>query len=293
MILHKLIKEDINTQLEDIKNHESTEYNNNVIFHCYWGNNIGFNQVISILSCYNTNIKNTNNKIILWVDSIENDNQLYGFISNYCEIRHFNHLTERIGTPLENYNLFLVNQLYTRLSFYSDYVRYILLSKYGGLYFDLDIFFYKKFDYLFSKYKNFVYTWEHGNHPNGAIYFVNKENKITVDKFINYFIQYGHGHFGFQDSFQTRGENQKYFNFESDIELNVLPCAWFDPIFLGGGDVLTDWFDASKGPVLFEDAYCFHWHNRNHLEIQINSPFYVAIKKLIKDLDLEKIIKID
>ena len=51
MILHKLIKEDINIQLEDIKNHTFDRKNDEqIIFHCYWSNNLGFNYTFNIMN---------------------------------------------------------------------------------------------------------------------------------------------------------------------------------------------------------------------------------------------------
>lgn len=280
MILHKLSHSSMEDQILDIKNHADSMINP-TIFHCYWNHNIGYNQIFSILSCYTTNIIGTDNKIILWTEDREDPN--FAFLRNFCEIRYFEHFEERKNTPLEEYKL---SENIRIPSIYSDYVRYIILSKYGGVYFDLDIFFFKKFNYLIDKYQNFVYAWERQNYPNGAIYYVSPVDKKVIDKFISYFIEFGSGHFGFQDCFNNRGLNQKYFNFESDIELNVLPCAWFDPEWINKECNFDKWFVSNNNQYFYDDVYCYHWHNRNNLSIENSSPFERNILKIKNILNL-------
>jgi len=283
MILHNLANAAIEQQIKDIKNHIEEKIEEPIIFHCYWNNNIGFNQIMSILSCYASNILNTNNKIILWTQELNNTN--YDFLKNYCEIRIFNDLEERKDTLLENYDV--TNNKIKIPSFYSDYFRYIILSKYGGIYFDLDIFFFKNFNYLINKYRNFLSTWSNCNYPNGAIFCI--KDKEVINNLISIFLKYGASHLGFQDSFNERGDNQNYFNFDSPVDINILPCGWFDPEWAVNGD-FSKWFKSNNNQYFYDDIYCYHWHNRNYLNIEVNSPFYRKIKELINKLNLEKII---
>jgi hypothetical protein len=276
MILHPLVNSSWEEQISDIKNHEFSSVDE-VEYHCYWDHNIGPNQIVSLLSCYNTNIRNTKNKIILW--TLDKINPNFEFLKRFCEIRYFDHFSERKETPLDDY--ILSETLIARPSFYSDYVRYILLSRYGGIYFDLDIFFFKNFSYLISEYKNFVYSWGRSEQPNGAIYCTT--DKDFLNEYINKLISYGGSHLGFQDSFGERGDNQKMLGFQSDIELNVLPCGWFDAEWIYESD-FNKWFRNNNGQYFYEDTYCYHWHNRNHLQIEVGSPFHRNIEKLKKDL---------
>jgi hypothetical protein len=55
----------------------------------------------------------------------------------------------------------------------------------------------------------------------------------------------------------------------------------------------TKWFENNDNEYFYDDIYCYHWHNRNHLNIEVNSPFYRNIKKVLEKLNLEKTIKID
>ena len=217
MKVHHLVNSSISDQLADVKLHEDIVYNDPVIFHCYWNKEIGRNQLFSILSCYLTNVKDTNNKIILWQDfDIETqvNNPIYLLLRRYCEVKYYDNSVERVGTALENFE---IESEYLKIpSFYSDYVRLSLLSRYGGLWFDLDMIFFRKLDYLFEKYDNFVTTWATSPHPNGVPFW--SRNKKVIDDLIVKLIDNGGGHFGFQDTFSTRGELQKNFFFDSDMQ---------------------------------------------------------------------------
>jgi len=283
MILHNLITASLFDQLKDVQKHDEEIYENPVIFHCYWDKEIGTNQMFSILSCYLTNVKNTNNKIILWVEyDIESylNKPIYKILKNYCEIKHIDHLSERIGTPLEGH--ILEKESMSTSAFYSDYIRLILLYKYGGMWFDLDIIFFKKFDYLFNTYDTFLPTFGRSNYPNNAIFW--SRNKEVIEELINLFLKHGCGHFGMQDTFENRFENQNYFNFNSDLKINILPCGWFDSLWVDDNCNFDIWFKDNNNEYFYDDAYCYHWHNRNHLEIEKNSPFHRRMKMIVKEL---------
>lgn len=272
MILHSLIKSDLQSQIDDIKNHTSENFKEDIIFHCYWDKGIGANQIISILSCYETNIKGTGNKIILWTKEKENIN--YDFLEKFCEIRYFDDDVESQGTPLEKSKF---NPSLSQ-SFFSDWVRYVLLIKYRGVWFDLDIFFFKSFAYLVNKYRNFVYTWGKTNYPNGAIYSISDSE--VAEKTVAELLKFNN-HLGFQRDYQLIGLNS---GFDLDVNLNVLPCAWFDPKWIDD-DNFESWF-FKNSEYFYDDVYCYHWHNRNHIPIQTGSPFYRNILLLKSKLNL-------
>ena len=290
MKVHHLVNSSISDQLADIKLHEDIVYNDPVIFHCYWNKDIGINQLFSILSCYLTNVKDKNNKIILWhdfdIETLSNTN-IYLLLKRFCEVKHFDYLKEKVGTPLESY-LIDKNGYLSSPSFYSDYLRLITLYKYGGMWFDLDILFFKKFDYLFSKYDSFLSTWERSNHPNNALFWCRDKNILKI--IIERFLEYGGGHFGMQDSFGNRKENQIHFSLDSTLEINVLPCGWFDSMWISEPSDFSLWFKNNNNEYFYDDAYCYHWHNRNHLTIEKGSPFDRNIVKVIEELGLQDII---
>lgn len=111
------------------------EYNNSVIFHCYWNGYLTVKHLYSILSCYYFNVYNNKHKIILWVEN--NTPNIYNNeIKKYAEIKSFSLRDETHKSNIIN------NMVGNKdLSFYSDQVRYLLLYNYGGVWFDLDCFF--------------------------------------------------------------------------------------------------------------------------------------------------------
>ena len=291
MRLHHLIDSSISEQLSDIKSHEDVKYEDPVIFHCYWNKEVGTNQLFSILSCYLTNVKGTNNKIILWHDfDIKKciDSDIYRLLRRFCEVKNFDHFAERIGTPLESYQIDR-NGYLSMPSFYSDYLRLIMLYRYGGMWFDLDILFFKRFDYLFSKYDSFMYTWERSKHPNNALFWC--RDKGILKSMIERFIEYGGGHFGIQDTFGNRRENQIHFGLDSTLEINVLPCGWFDSMWICDPCDFELWFKDNGDGYFYDDAYCYHWHSRNHLPIEKGSPFHRNIVRVVEGLGLQDIIR--
>ena len=115
-------------------------YDKRVIFHCYWNGNLNEKHLYSVLSCYYFNVLNRNHKIILWLEN-NRPNDINKEISKYCEIKQFSLQTEK-----EKSEIFIdYSYKFGGITFYSDFVRVLLLYNYGGCWFDLDCFFFKKF----------------------------------------------------------------------------------------------------------------------------------------------------
>jgi hypothetical protein len=130
-------------------------YDKSVIFHCYWNGTLNEKHYNSILSCYYFNVYNNKHKIIVWLEN-NAPNKYNDEISKYAEIRQFSLDYEKKETFLENYK-----PSYTGITYYADFIRSLLLYKYGGIWFDLDCLFLRSFDPLFSKFENdiCVYQW--------------------------------------------------------------------------------------------------------------------------------------
>jgi hypothetical protein len=252
-------------------------YSNDILFHAFWNGNLNEKHYISILSCYYTNIKNySNRKIILWIENTPK-NQWYDKISKYAEIREFKLEDEKVSTPILGKSFYYNKSL----SFYSDVVRYILLYKYGGCWFDLDILFLRDFSPIFQDYKTecVVYQWENQNYPNGAIYVsVTPKNEI-LKEVIEFIITRNKG-WGFQEANLT---------YNLPLRLTVLPCSWFDPSWVDDNLKTCDLlFKKSQDPVnlktFYQGAFCFHWHNRWGHKIEENSVIYQLLH-IISDGD--------
>jgi hypothetical protein len=188
-------------------------------------------------------------------------------MSKYAEIRQFDKTKEQAGTPLEGEKFFCN----PRPSFYSDVVRYTLLHKYGGVWFDLDIFFTRSLDPLLTTYKSepVVYEWEEQKYPNGALFICLEPRSAKLTAAIE-FIKTRNRGWGFQEADLT---------YDLPIEFTVLPCGWFDPMWLSNerGLHFNDFFSVylSKHTMesLFPGAFCIHWHNQFGKEPHPMSPY--------------------
>lgn len=255
------------------------EYNDSVIFHCFWNGKLNQKHYISILSCFYTNVqKYKNRKIILWTNSKLEKSEMIDSLSTFCEIRWFQFDFELSTTNLPaDYST--GDEVYP---IYSDRIRYLILYKYGGVWFDLDCFFLKSLDTVFSNFRDeiCVYRWSNSNYPNNAIFLsLTRQNPKMLD-FISFMIQRNKG-FGFQQS-------ELYF--DSPVDLTVLPCSWFDGLWCSD---FPD-YETSTNKTFFhyteknvnlnnfaKGAFCYHWHNLWDYPIEPNSYFDRLAKDLI------------
>jgi len=252
--------------LQSIDNLIHEEYNEPVIYHCYWKGEINKLNLLSIKSLIITNIINhTNNKIILWTN---NYSELFNTLLlnfpylEYIDIREFNLENEIKDNYLSNYNYNSI--LNDDVVYQSDLIRQIILFKYGGVYFDLDMIFLRKLDPLYLSFSNelLLYSWADWNYPNNAfmVDLTNNPNKslLNIDKIM----KRGRG-FGFQKALLT---------YNSDLDYLVLPYSWFDIGFLNSNKYCftkcrdsrsIDW-DFSDLPNLPFSYHCHQAHLFNY-----------------------------
>ena len=252
------------------------EYSKSVIFHCYWNGILNEKHLYSILSCYYFNVHKNKHKIILWLEN-NTSNQYNTEIEKYAEIRYFSLSDEINNTVFLQNNNFYYNK---SLSFYSDVVRYLLLYNYGGVWFDLDCFFLRRFDPIFYNFENeiCVYQWEKQNYPNGAIYVSLEPKCEKMKKNIEFIINRNLG-WGFQEADLT---------FDLPLDMLVLPCSWFNAVwinnpynfgdenFLKSTDINYDFDNFFKG------CFCYHWHNKWNYKLEDNS-IIIQLVKIIQD----------
>jgi len=243
------------SQTIDVAKGLSGNHDKDVIFHSFWCGQFSEKHLMSIQSCYHFNVRErANRKIIVWVEQ-HIPNEWDDRIRQYADIQSFNYVEERKDTPMSE-----VNTFNTSPSFYSDVVRYTLLYKYGGCWFDLDIFVLRSFDPLFATYPNevLVYTWENQPYPNGAIYISLIPRSEKMKSIIDFIRQRGRG-WGFQEADLT---------FNLPLDMLVLPCSWFDPGWITNPYEITlaGFFDETARTVslkrFFSGAFCYHWHNK-------------------------------
>ena len=245
-------------------------YTKPVIFHCFWkGSPLNKAHLYSIKSCYYFNVYKRNHKIILWLED-NSPNKYNKEIEKYAEIKYFSRKNEAKGTFLEGYN-----RPFKNLGKYSDYVRKLLLYKYGGCWFDLDCFFLRNFDPLFHNYGDeiCVYQWEKQSWPNGAIYISLEPKSDKMKKNIEFIIKCNKG-WGFK---------QAQLTYDLDLDLLVLPCSWFDggwienPYNIRDSGIIKPSHKKYDLDTFFKGAFCYHWHSA-----QKSMPWNSIISQLIK-----------
>lgn len=253
------------------------EYNNNIYFHCYWSGKLNEKHLISIKSCYYYNVMNKHNrKIILWIQNNKNtnDDEVVINIKKYAIIINFEMNKIIKDTFLDHIRIKVSNTI----QYYSDFIRNVLLYKYGGCWFDLDIFFLRSLDPIFTNYENkiIVYQWCFENYPNNALYISLKPNNKELEDNIRFIIDRNKG-WGFQ---------QAKITFDLSLNYLVLPCSWFD-----GGWIEniynTSFYTFFKQTdniynlnEFFKGSFCFHWHNKWNDVIEINSQCDILNKQL-------------
>jgi len=237
-------------------------YNKPVIFHCYWNGNLNEKHLYSVLSCYYFNILNNKHKIILWLEN-NIPNNINEEIIKYCEIKQF--------LPENEKEEFLRDYNYNSrsITFYSDFIRVLLLYKYGGCWFDLDCFFLRCFDPIFKNFRDEVclYQWENQNYPNNAIFISLQPKSDKMKNNIEFIINRNMG-WGFQQAKLT---------YNLPLDMLVLHCSWFDSDFITNPYNIgtINFFKHTDKEYdfgnFYEGAFCYHWHNKWNMKIEENS----------------------
>ncbi len=267
-------------QTIDIAKNLSGEYKEPVIFHAYWKGSLSLHHLISITSCYYFNIKNNpQNKIILWIEDVNfnNPNKYNKEISKFAEIKIFSLKDEVKGTLLEKDHSFFPNSV--RLS---NLIRTILLYKYGGCWFDLDVFFLRSFEPIFANYSEEIclYNWEYQDYPNNAIYISLKPYSKKMEENIKYIMSLKRG-WSFQQAMLT---------YDLPLDILILPCSWFDGSWVKNtyNIPFQNVFKKTKDEIQFDNffngSFCYHWHNQWTTTIHEKSPLYQLYQIILSNL---------
>jgi len=245
----------------------TTPYTRPVIFHAFWKGRLNRKHAYSIRSCVKHHNR-PNYRVMLWLER-EHDDQgeedralIAAFESLGVSIRRFDCASEleRSGLGISAYSSPYV-------TFYSDFVRSLLLYNYGGCWFDLDFLFLRSFDPLFHAFGSevCVYEWEKEPYPNNAIYFCLEPRSEKMEANIRKIAALNRG-WGFQQARLT---------YDLPLDMLVLPCAWFDPGWIPnpyafGWGCLFKQYRGEEPLVFFDGCFGYHWHNRWHEPIEPN-----------------------
>lgn len=248
------------------------QYDNSVIFHCYWNGDLNEKHLHSILSCYFFNVLRNKHSIILWVEN-NCHNAFSDEIKKYAEIRPFS-LNDHIrnvnaATPIipECAEFYFENNI----TYYSDFVRVLLLFQFGGVWFDLDCFFLRPLDPLFSFLQDKISLYQWGNLPwaNNALYISLIPHSTSMLNIIRFCIN--------RTSDTSYSFSHCALRCEYPLEITVLPCSWFDAGWITNPHNIsfTEFFNHTDRTYNFGDfckgAFCFHWHNQWNTVIQPHS----------------------
>ena len=253
------------------------EYSKSVTFHCYWNGILNEKHLYSILSCYYFNVYRNKHKIILWLEN-NTPNEYNSEISKYAEIKYFTLSDEKTNTGfLENYNC-----EFKHITYYSDFVRNLLLYNYGGMWFDLDCFFLRNFDPIFLNFENEIclYQWSNANYPNNAIYISLQPKSENMKRNIEFIVKRNLG-WGFQEANIT---------YDLPLDMIVLPCSWFNadwipnPYNVGTTKFFENTDKQYNFDNFFNGSFCYHWHNNWHKTIDDNSIIMQLVKIIHNNL---------
>ncbi len=262
------------------------------IFHGYWHGQINRKHIFSIKSILTTQ---PNSEVWLWIDenTWEQNTEVIQQLNSYKNIKvlKYDGVLERKGTIYENVPLNHFTQT-ENLPFRADAFRILILHKYGGIYFDLDIMFLRDISNFLDR--EFIYCWEKQPYGNNAIIHLNKQDTLLqLHKIVKE-----------NNSFQP----WFIFNYANKLK-NVwtFPTAYFDPLWLFNpedkADIsnqkgsytypITNWdeffqkkiSEETKYNNFFEGCYAFHWHNRWGIEVVENSYFDMFDKQFSKLLN--------
>lgn len=257
--------EDAMSVIDDLEH--TLSYTSPVIFHCYWKGKLSMKHVYSIRSCLRHHTS-SNYSVILWVDET---GELAGELAGELSRPGFSIRVLDVEGEIRNTGKNLSAPPEACITYYSDFVRTILLYNYGGCWFDLDFFFLRSFDALFVTFERevCVYEWEYEPHPNNAIYFSLIPRSEKLGRNMDVIAELNRG-WGFQQARLT---------YDLPLDYLVLPCAWFDPDWIPNTYSFGwDAFFKTSSPALptfFDKCFGYHWHNRWGATIEPHSPILI------------------
>ena len=253
--------------------------NNEIIYHVYWYGNMTRKQILCINSYLATqNLEKT--KLWIWLD-----------YENGYNKRNIDYINSKIiknkGIEIKKYipNVESKETLFSQLKhinhnkflkFRSDLARLIILFKYGGIYYDLDLILLKDLMPLLGI--EFCYTWSFMKKGNNGILRLKKNGEL-ITKIMKKYIKI------LKNKEFYLGFNQLIFT--KDIDIMCFPCVMFDPVWIlhdlkqkskySSLNNFDNFFKKTKEDVenkfFHNQIFTYHWHSRNNYKIEKKSFF--------------------
>jgi len=250
------------------------------IFHAYWHGIFGAKQALSLKSFLATQDL-SKSEVWIWTEGMPSgipaeENRFLAPMAGMIRVLPFSLAELTPGTPFQP-DPGIIGILGWRkrallngqkdLVHRSNLIRYLILYRFGGVYFDLDVLFLRDWNPLFEILgeAEFCYQWSSQPYCNTAILALQKESA---------FLEHIMG-----KSLKKRAFSpSKLFAFDDNaLDLLVLPCTVFDPLWLhcDGHSIMTrrpfdtfeDFFLPRPEPAIdierfFPGSFAYHWHNQ-------------------------------
>jgi hypothetical protein len=265
-------------------NYIEKEYLNNddekIIFHAYWYGKIGRKQIFSIKSFLCTQDL-SKCELCLWIDEDYEDeilqNPLLMPLRSLIIVKVYRPVEEAAGTVFHDMKKVMLQKKY--LPARADAFRYLVLFKYGGVYFDLDVLFLRNMLPLLNR--EFCYAWENQPFANNAILCLKRQSALAQH---------------IMEKCRQKKVALSWIIFDyADLNMKdmlVYPCAFFDLLWqkqvkeddrlpFRSFDCFFRPFDSDfkKSDEInsYKDfltgCYAYHWHNLWSAEEVKNSYF--------------------
>jgi hypothetical protein len=245
--------------------------------HLFWRGRFGRKQALAVASFLATQPRDTVD-LWLWLDADrgyarhDRNRWLQPFLP-HLTVKPFDARREAAGTPLaDRLDLYYgLNDVHR-----SNMVRFLILHHYGGLYADMDTMFLRDLAPLFSDPAigpAFCYQWSsHIPRANSAVMALEADSRISRQILERC-----------RERGSCRPRDVLRFVEDADLDLLILPCAFFDPLWpihdrrdasraapFTRFEQFFDRFDAARPPAdadtvlaeFFPGAFTYHWHNQ-------------------------------
>ncbi len=195
-------------------------------------------------------------------------------------IKCYDFHTQKKGTLFEPYSFKYTEK--SGVKFRADHFRYLILHKYGGLYFDLDVIMIRDLSCFLGI--EFCYRWSNSNFGNNAIIHIRKGSPTSIEimkKSIQFKIK-------LKNRQEKTGDSLKFVFHKNNLpELHLLPSPKFDPVWKifdynlkstkTKMENFDDFFKTTNEKISLDTfckgIYAYHWHNRFDIQPQSNSYF--------------------
>jgi hypothetical protein len=247
-------------------------YNIKTDFFSYWiGNNLNEKHLLSLKSFFVTqNLSNCT--LHLYSTTDVSNHPVIAFFKEKIKTHIFDPIKEIEETPLDRSFLGPILRHELNPALESDFFRLVLLYKYGGVYFDLDILFLRDLAPLLQY--EFEYQWgTELDMINGAVMRLKKESPIArehIEQLKSTPAKYG----------SLCWANNLYCKVKEKFDdLIIFPSTFFNTEWQCGISSETFFKKCQYSDTMFEGAFTWHWHNKWNLNFEEGSKFDLLKKR--------------